>query len=722
MKLFRSFIVFLLFASGKIFAQDTAAPIFHLDSLPAHGMVLDKGWKFHPGDDTAWARPNFADRGWENINPAIDIHYLPQVRNSKICWFRLQLQVGSSLVGKPLALVIHQIGASEIYLNGKLVKRFGQVGNNSKQLQTFNPRDKPLIFQFTGGVQQVFAIRYAIERNILYFKGVTFNNLCFRMQLQRPDKALESYTFPAFASILSYSFQYGIYLLLTIIHLFFFLYYPARKVNLYFSIYTFAESITFIAGAGTMFFYQATQQFNAQIVFVIAATVNNIFLIISVYKLLNQPTDIYLKSIIVFCILCVPFMFWPYEWSGKSILLSFIIAGLGTVRLSILAIKRKQPGATIVLTGQLISILSFIIFAIINNSDAKLTPSGFIIFQTSFNLAFLCPAVFISILLGREFAQTYISLKQQFDEVEKLSRKTIAQEKEKQQILAAQNITLDKQVQERTAALSQSLKELKDTQAQLIQSEKMASLGELTAGIAHEIQNPLNFVNNFSEVSVEMLNEIKGELHSGNKDDAEAITEDIIQNLEKVIHHGKRADAIVKGMLQHSRISTGQKEPTDINALADEYLRLSYHGLRAKDKSFNAIIQTYFDDSIGKVNIVPQDIGRVLLNLFNNAFYAVTEKNTSTSSVLPEYEPTVSVSTKKLNDKIEIKVSDNGVGIPQKVLDKIFQPFFTTKPTGQGTGLGLSLSYDIIKAHGGEIKVETKDGEGAEFIIYIPIK
>ncbi len=272
------------------------------------------------------------------------------------------------------------------------------------------------------------------------------------------------------------------------------------------------------------------------------------------------------------------------------------------------------------------------------------------------------------------------------------------------------NVLLQEQKQQTETAL----KELKATQAQLIQSEKMASLGELTAGIAHEIQNPLNFVNNFSEVNKELLNELKDEIKKGNTDEANAIADDVIDNEEKINHHGKRADAIVKGMLQHSRATSGSKEPTDINALADEYLRLSYYGLRAKDKSFNAILETDFDESIGRINIIPQEIGRVLLNLYNNAFYAISEKKKQQPL---GYEPIISVGTKKINDKIEISVKDNGNGIPQKVVDKIFQPFFTTKPTGQGTGLGLSLSYDIIKAHGGEIKVNTQEGEGTEFII-----
>jgi two-component system, NtrC family, sensor kinase len=259
--------------------------------------------------------------------------------------------------------------------------------------------------------------------------------------------------------------------------------------------------------------------------------------------------------------------------------------------------------------------------------------------------------------------------------------------------------------------------DLKSTQAQLIHAEKMASLGELTAGIAHEIQNPLNFVNNFSEVSTELVDEMKQELAAGSWLSAGEIAEDIKQNLEKINHHGKRASGIVKAMLEHSRASSGQKELTDINVLADEYIRLSYHGLKAKDKSFNADYKTDLDETLPKINVVAQDIGRVLLNLVNNAFYAVSSKNLTGS----DYKPQVIVSTKKFGNQVEIKVKDNGNGIPANVLDKIFQPFFTTKPTGEGTGLGLSLSYDIIKAHGGELKVETKEGEGAEFIIFLPI-
>lgn len=298
---------------------------------------------------------------------------------------------------------------------------------------------------------------------------------------------------------------------------------------------------------------------------------------------------------------------------------------------------------------------------------------------------------------------------------------TITNIKKKRLALQEANIQIKKNQEDlktSNAKLKNSLEDLKATQSQLIHAEKMASLGELTAGIAHEIQNPLNFVNNFSEVSKELLEEIKHEIKNENIEEVKAIMEDIVQNLEKINHHGKRADAIVKGMLQHSRSSSGIKEPTDINKLVDEYMRLAYHGLKAKDKSFNVTLISDYDDGIGTVNLVAQDIGRVILNLFTNAFYAVNEKKAKSGKV--EYKPTVTVTTKKIDQAVEIKVLDNGGGIPERALKKIFQPFFTTKPAGKGTGLGLSMSYDIITAQGGDLKVNTNVNEGTEFIIVLP--
>ena len=356
----------------------------------------------------------------------------------------------------------------------------------------------------------------------------------------------------------------------------------------------------------------------------------------------------------------------------------------------------------------------------------------------------------LSLSLVRDYARTNRSLQQKVDEVARLSEQTLLQEQEKQQLLARQNEVLEHQVADRTAELKQSLADLRETQTQLIQREKLASLGELTAGIAHEIQNPLNFVNNFSEVSAELVTELEDEQQKPNRD-ADLETEllsDLKQNLRKITHHGHRASSIVKNMLEHSRTNTGERQLTNLNTLADEYLRLSYQGLRAKDKhgstgQFNAALKTDFDPNLPVVNLVPQEIGRVLLNLFNNAFYAVEQRAVGAEPA-HTYKPIVGVSTRLLpagdaekraatnpvtgaeptgpeKKQVEIRISDNGTGIPAPALQKIFQPFFTTKPTGEGTGLGLSMAFDIVtKGHAGTIAVDSKEGEGTTFIITLP--
>jgi len=337
-------------------------------------------------------------------------------------------------------------------------------------------------------------------------------------------------------------------------------------------------------------------------------------------------------------------------------------------------------------------------------------------YAESFSLAWMI--IFFSGALINRYNQTRQQVVQQAVEREQLER-------ERNQLIASQNERLEQQVQERTAQLQQSLETLKLTQNQLVQKEKLASLGELTAGIAHEIQNPLNFVKNFAEVSIELLDEIRDEQQKQQRDEAleQEIMADLGQNLQKIQHHGSRASSIVRNMLEHSRSSTGERQPTDLNALADEYLRLAYHGLRAKDNSgssgqFNCQLVTNFDPALPRPIIVPQEIGRVLLNLFTNAFYSVQQKNDTT----PDFQPTVTVQTRSEGHQVVLCVSDNGMGIPDAVKQKIFQPFFTTKPTGEGTGLGLSLSYDIItKGHNGEMNVASREGEGAAFTIKLPL-
>jgi two-component system NtrC family sensor kinase len=435
------------------------------------------------------------------------------------------------------------------------------------------------------------------------------------------------------------------------------------------------------------------------------------FLLRSVRKILrnanvinrwNKPITFLLYGIVI--LFAAGFIFhidFATKWIWHALLIGIIC----------IAYVEKDFAATRTL---MFAVLPFAILSFADDIFKSVIASQYKYIDKYFDIATIFSVVWM-------LAMLLVSRKQQ--KALRLEHEKAKQQEEQRKLMEAKKAELEKIVEERTAELrhqkeqvENTLTELKSTQAQLIQSEKMASLGELTAGIAHEIQNPLNFVNNFSEVNAELIEEMKQEINKGNFDQVKIIAKDIKENEEKINHHGKRADAIVKGMLQHSRSSGGVKEPTNINALADEYLRLAYHGLRAKDKSFNATMKTDFDKTIGPVNIIAQDIGRAILNLITNAFYAVAEKKKQGSE---KYEPTVSVSTKKISNKILLTVMDNGKGIPQKVMDKIFQPFFTTKPTGQGTGLGLSLSYDIVKAHGGEIKVETKEGEGTTFTIIL---
>ena len=364
----------------------------------------------------------------------------------------------------------------------------------------------------------------------------------------------------------------------------------------------------------------------------------------------------------------------------------------------------------------IVAFIPFVVVGLLSDLTEVMSSGFFKVNESYFKNAIGLTYIWLVAILFSQNRQNKAAEKERIRRMheDELNRAIAIRKVELEGLVAERTVELTKQKEE----LELALEELRATQSQLIQSEKMASLGELTAGIAHEIQNPLNFVNNFSEVSNELLDEMQTEIEQGNTDEVKHIVADLKQNLEKINHHGKRADNIVKGMLQHSRASTGQKEPTDINALADEYLRLAYHGLRAKDKSFNAKFDTDFDENLGKINVIPQDMGRVILNLLTNAFYAVTEKKKTLGD---SFQPAVTISTRKVGKNVVIRVTDNGNGIPEKIIDKIFQPFFSSKPTGAGTGLGLSMCYEIVtKGHGGKIEVENKEGEGVAMIVTIP--
>ena len=673
----------------------------------------DSLWLYHTGDNAHWADTAIDEQGWEVVNT----EYLKNSSSNAVLWngigwFRKRFAIKQNLQGQPLALRMAHFGASEIYLDGKLIYRFGKVGGTISDEQIYVPRQFVIIQPTIQSSAHLLAVRYSNQHAKL--SGYTAKFIGFRLFLIPANTALGFYKRDlTFMSVIaSVTIAFSVFFLLV------YFFYPKRLASLLTALLLANFSCIFI----TIYIIESNNEWNPILWGArLGSTVNfwtPCFTLVVLYALYYNgklPRRMWIAGAAM--LLYLLYSFSVLSRIESLIYISNALIYTEIIRMFWLGIKHKKTGFGILVTGWTIAMLGVLLFVLdIFNwfPESSITLS---ILRTVF-AALIVPLTY-ALHLAWEFRSANKELRLQLKQVQGLSEKTLRQEKEKQQILSSQKEMLEQQVAERTAELKQSLENLKSTQAQLIQSEKMASLGELTAGIAHEIQNPLNFVNNFSDVNQELLVELKDEADKGNIDDVKAIADDVINNEQKINHHGKRADAIVKGMLQHSRASTGTKEPTDINALADEYLRLSYHGMRAKDKTFNASLRTDFDTTIGKLNVVPQDIGRVLINLFNNSFYAVSEKKKIMGN---GYDPIVSVSTKKVDSKAEIRVKDNGNGIPPKIVDKIFQPFFTTKPTGQGTGLGLSLSYDIIKAHGGMIRVETREGEGSEFVLQLPTK
>ncbi len=689
---------------------------------------IDSLWQYHSGNETSIQDINNGTESWQLVNSELlqDQNGKP-LKNVGIGWFRKTFEVPAIWRGKPVALRMGHFGASEVYLDGKLISRYGRVGSTIEQEKIFIPR-KAAIIQLDTQASHVFLVRYSnMHANL---PGYQQKFIGFKLLMAPPDVPFQIEV----SKISTPPITIGILLTFSVFFLGVYFFYPTRIASLLTAWVLLNFSLLFVGIFLTLTGQEWDPMIKANNLLQVANSWNFCIQILVIYALYyngKMPRRSWLIIAIMALYLLVVLK--PSRLSVVSGPIALLLL-FELFRMLILGIRYKKIGFWILFIGVVIQLTGFLLFVEdIFQLFPVMTVSLLILIVVFPQLGL--PLTY-SLHLAWEFGTANRNLRLQLTQVSTLSETTLRQEREKQEILAHQNETLENKVDERTQELSQqkdalqnTLIELKTTQSHLIQSEKMASLGELTAGIAHEIQNPLNFVNNFSDVNTELVEELKNELQADNKQEALLIADDIKENEQKINHHGKRADAIVKGMLQHSRTSSGKKEPTDINALADEYLRLSYYGLRAKDKDFNADFKTDFDESIGKIEVVPQDIGRVLLNLYNNAFYAVNEKKKAPTLKGENYEPTVWVTTKRISSppdggagRLEISVRDNGIGIPQKVLDKIYQPFFTTKPTGQGTGLGLSLSYDIIKAHGGELKVQTKEGEHAEFIIDLPIK
>jgi len=706
------FSIFSLLLLSYCSAQDSTVVLsasmfdkyFQVIPLTAKG-----GWIFKEGNDTTWARKDISTKDWKKFNPTqLTIENVD--KNGKAeGWFRIRLRLDSSFQDLPVGIQMGRWAATDVYLDGRHIVSSGNTGLNGKPYKENSINiEPPTVVDLVPGVDHVMALHIVDHRSPLkssmlktelHYKN--FGNL---LELTGPESQLKDIN-----HYKKFTFYWTLWVsvcsVLAIV--FWLLYFQNRsEKNLLFvsiaitsfSIAMFMDAILNIKTELT-FISWASMFYIKNLFYGLSQATGILFLVHAFRRKVSVPLKL-LLIIVVFAGAISDFYFrgalqLPLGILFLSICLYFIISSWKNLR-----------GAQWALV---VGILSTCIWNVLLAYNSMIYRPAF-----PFPFVFLyMTGTFLSFPLSQ---MVYVVMR--FNEILLEVRKNANQvihltEEKKDQALKQQKV-LEEEVAKQTIELRTAFENLKSTQSQLIQSEKMASLGELTAGIAHEIQNPLNFVNNFSDVNTELIDELKTELTTGNMQSAIEIADNIKDNEQKINHHGKRADAIVKGMLQHSRTSSGQKEPTDINALADEYLRLAYHGLRAKDKSFNADVETDFENSISKINIIPQDIGRVILNLINNAFYAVNEKTKMNS---PGFKPTVVISTKKLAGKVEIRVQDNGNGIPQKVLDKIFQPFFTTKPTGQGTGLGLSLSYDIVKAHGGELKVETKEGEGTEFII-----
>ena len=676
------------------------------------------GWLFKKGNDSSCSDFEMPPGDWKKLKPGeLSPSYADETGRVE-GWFRMKFSLDPAFDTLPLGLERGSWSATDIYLDGRLFRSYGNTGSKSNYKE-YNPIDK--LAEPTNlktGEEHVMAVHFVDYispllpsklksqatiigaelhglRSLIMLNGPKFNSVVLK---DSKEKALYRSIWVSVTSILALLFW-----LLAVQR-------PAeKKTLLLIAAYSSFSALSNL----TRFFYTSPDvsfqtYWVSYLLFNLFTWLVFVFTLLIVIHILKFEISRAVKWFItIFSILGAGTVFFPFflGFLYSATILSCLIYGY----IIIFSLKKLQGAQWSIVVGLSLSLLFAVTFSLSNmKTTYNVNSNNWRILLTCFYFSFPFSLI---VYVSLRFREILWEVKENAEKVVKMTR-------EREELAVRQQKVLEEEVARQTAELRSALENLKATQSQLIQSEKMASLGELTAGIAHEIQNPLNFVNNFSEVNKELLAEMKDEMNKGNIDDAKAIADDVIDNQEKINYHGKRADAIVKGMLQHSRSSSGVKEPTNINALADEYLRLAYHGLRAKDKSLNATMKTDFDEAIGNVSIIPQDIGRVILNLITNAFYAVDEKKKQQAV---GYEPTVSVSTKKINGKFEISVKDNGSGIPQKVLDKIFQPFFTTKPTGQGTGLGLSLAYDIIKAHGGEIEVETKEGEGTEFIIQLPL-
>lgn len=664
----------------------------NVDKLGRLNLYADSIWQFSVGKDTA---------NWEGVRTTLLTKEMAGKDGVVEGWFKLLFYLDSSFLKDPMEVMdINYAGAIRVYLNKKLIYAQGlddklTILNNFTAINIKPGQANELIIYVKDKV-----VDFPINdlRNNTARQDERIIELGSRKFLERETESLKALIF-----------YYNLWLIaLGLLTIFFWMVYLVNHKTSQFLL------IALINSSLLVFFFIVYNlnipSHTYDVIYIFSSLVGPVF-DLTILLMLLGILDIFYKrkirllytTLITLFLIQVTAGLFKVDIVNKVIYILYLLFIVWTLFKGRKQFKGAQWSIVI---GILLSILFIELYRRTVFGDDLNRVYGYNI-ATGIALSFPLSCLVYIILRIREMMQ----------DVEIKSFELVALKEEQRFQAEQQTKILEQEVARQTEEIRNSLLHLQRTQQQLVQSEKMASLGELTAGIAHEIQNPLNFVNNFSEVSNELVDEMNTELDKGDITEAKIIAADIKQNLEKIAHHGKRADSIVKGMLQHSRSSTGQKELTDINALCDEYLRLAYHGIRAKDSGFNAILETDFDNSIGSISIQPQEMGRVILNLINNALYAVGEKK---NKGVQGFEPKVKITTQQKNGSIEISVEDNGMGIPEHVKEKIFQPFFTTKPTGQGTGLGLSLSYDIVKAHGGSLNVDSHENSGTIFTIIVP--
>ena len=711
-------------AAAQAVLPDTAGT--GLRTVPLGGSVLDKGWKFRAGDDTAYARPGYNDANWAPINPNQLPGQLPQLAGVRVGWLRLRLAVADSLRGRALVLLFQQTGATEVYLNGRLLHRYGRVSADPAQVQPGPFTAPPLEVHFAGPREQVLAVRFAPWGPLAWFK----DNISFlRVRITGLPGLLRRNAERAVAPT-DYFAAGAVFLLLSLLHLFFRRYNPAQRANLYFAYYAGSAALGF---ASLYEGWQVQGMVSSLALGIVADTfllLSYVWAVRALYELFGfRPGRLYagLWGALVVCLLLSEFTQLT-SFSGKTTysfaFFGFVaLASAEQLRLTMRGLHQQQRGARLIAAGYSGALLCACAYALLIITQQPIT---FRLSAMLVSLMALLPALGISLFLAREFATNSELLLVKLRQVQQLSAQTLAQQAEKQALLATENERLEAQVAARTAEVGgqrdraeQALLQLRATQAQLVQAEKMAFLGELTSGIAHELQNPLTFMKSFAEVSTGLVDDIDGNAapHANDSPLRSEILAGLKQNLQQISQHGQRASSIIKDMLEHSRSGAAQPNTTDLNTLAREQLQLAYEEFKARTPDFKARLTIDCDSGLAPLAVVAPDLGRVLLNIGTNAFYAVHGHRAQAG---PDYVAEVTLTTRSRPGGVEIRVRDNGPGMPPHVRRRIFEPFFTTKPVGEGTGLGLSLSYDIItKGHGGTLLVESEEGTGTEFLIVL---